>query len=133
MLMDLEERGGKLLSSRSLIITTALLRLAAREGFALLEEHIRPPKKFGNGHQPPQAHDFCPLSHPQHYNKYQAVDHQPAYHQAVDHRPSYYQAVDHRPAYYNNNQYEHHQAAQLYGGMVIVDHSKRKQIPDGGY
>ncbi|KAJ0092975.1 hypothetical protein Patl1_25004 [Pistacia atlantica] len=42
-----------------------------REGFALSEELelIRPPKKFGNGHQPPQAHDFH--RYPQHYNKYQ--------------------------------------------------------------
>ncbi|KAJ0033943.1 hypothetical protein Pint_24463 [Pistacia integerrima] len=108
-----------------------------REGFALLEELelIRPPKKFGNSHQPTQARDFHP--HPQHYNKYQYEHHQ--------------------PAHYNNYQYEHHQsaayiyrgpqiitvlkepvidcnrAAQLYDGKVSVDHSIRKQIPDGGY
>ncbi|KAJ0092683.1 hypothetical protein Patl1_24999 [Pistacia atlantica] len=38
---------------------------------------------------------------------------------------------------YPQNQYEpvidSNQAAQLYGGKVVVDHRIRKQIPNGGY
>ncbi|KAJ0034718.1 hypothetical protein Pint_24454 [Pistacia integerrima] len=113
------------------------LAKVGREGFALLEEleFIRPPKKFGNGHQPPQAHDFH--YHPQHYNNYQYEHLQPAYYRN-GHQPHQAHDFHHHPRHYNNYQYESvidsNQAAQLYGGKVVVDHSiLRKPIPNGGY